>query len=84
MPDLKLLLPKNGSKRVCNHIYNILFFNKLQCLIVKEILPYVILSKSKMQIATIDQLLLYVRGKDDIDKSWVIQTLEIGFIFLNK
>lgn len=37
-----------------------------------------------MQIAIKDQLLLYIRDKNNIGKSSVIPALKIGFIFLDR
>lgn len=58
--------------------------NKLQCLVVQGILDHIIKNKSQIQVVAKDQLLLYVRSKDNFGKSWIFQALEIRFIFLNK
>lgn len=72
MPKLKYLLPRSSSKLVCDHIYNILSLNKLQRLIVKRILYYIIKNKYKMQVTIENYLLLYIKDKDNINKTWVI------------
>lgn len=72
LPDFRSLSPRNSFKLICNYIYNILPFNKLQQLIVEGIFYYVLEDKSKMRIAVEDWLLLYLRSEGDIAKSWVI------------
>lgn len=84
MPDLKSLISKSIFKLVCKYIYNILSLNKLQCLIVEGILDHVIENEGKMQVVVKDQLLLYIRGENNIGKSQIIQALKMRFTFLNK
>lgn len=81
---LKFLSSEKNCKVVCDHINVILPFNYLQCLIVKEILDYVITKKGQVQVAAEDQLLLYIKDKDGIRKSCIIQALELEFTFLGR
>ncbi len=70
-------------RTVCNHIYEILSFNKLQRLVVEEIIDYVIKNKRKMQLNTDAQLLLYLCRERGVGKSHIVKTLEIGFTLLD-
>lgn len=70
--DLRPLSAESSFKLVCNYIQNSLPFNKLQYLVVKEIFDYIMRSKDQIQITAEDQLLLYIRGKGNVGKSWVI------------
>lgn len=45
---------------------------------------YVIQNKYKLGITREDQLLLYVKGKKKVKKSYMIYTLEMDFTLLNR
>lgn len=82
--SLEPLIPESISKLICKYIHNVLSPNKLQYLVIEGILDHIIGNKSKMQMAIEDQLLLYMRDKDGISKSRVIQALKIEFTFLDR
>lgn len=53
-------------------------------MIVKEILDYTIRNKEKMYLKLNQQLLIYIRGKSEVEKSRVVKAIKIGFVLLGK
>ena len=47
-------------------------------------MDYVITKKGQVQVAIKDQLLLYIRVEDSVEKNCVVQALELEFIFLGR
>lgn len=45
---VRLLMPNINYKTICNHIHDLLPFNNLQQLVVKEIMDPIIKNKTKM------------------------------------
>lgn len=81
---LAVLLLHSNSKIVYDHIYLLLYFNQLQCLIVKHIMNHIIKIKEKMYLDSGQKMLIYIRGKSGIGKSRVIKAFEIGFALLSR
>lgn len=81
---LNVLLFDNDSEMVCDNIYISIFLNQLQCLIIKEILHYVIKNKNKIYLESNQELSIYIRGKNRIRKNGVVKTIEIDFILLKE
>lgn len=51
---------------------------------MKVVFHYLIRNKGRLCVIREDQLLLYVREEEKVEKSCIIHILEIGFTFLNK
>ena len=58
--------------------------NRLQRLIVEEILQHIMQSSKKSCHKRENQLLFYIRNKNDVKKSRVVQALYLNFALLKK
>ena len=53
-------------------------------MIVEETFYYIIIVCGNQCSNRNQQLLLYVKGKSGVEKSWVIKTIHMGFMFLKR
>lgn len=81
---LKMLSTNSGSKAVCDQIYLILPLNQLQHLTVEGILDHSIKNKGKMFLDLDQQLLVYIRDEGGIEKSRVVNVIQMGFSLLGR
>lgn len=81
---MKILPSDTDFKTVYNHIHQSLPFNKLQRLVKEEILDYNIKNKGQKYFDLERQLLLYLKDKDKMGKSWIVNAIKIGFILLDR
>lgn len=81
---LDILLFDSNFKIVCDYIYLSVSLNQLQHLIVKEILDHAIRNKEKIYYESNQQLLIYIRDKDRVEKSKIVKAIEIGIVLLER
>lgn len=81
---LNILLFNSNFKIVCDYIYLSVPLNQLQHLIVKEILDHAIRNKKKIYYESNQQLLIYIRDKDRVEKSKIVKAIEIGIVLLER
>lgn len=81
---LNILLSDSDFKIVCDYIYLSVPLNQLQYWIVKENLDHAIRNKEKIYYKSNQQLLIYIRDENRIEKSKVMKAIEIGIALLEK
>lgn len=53
-------------------------------MIVGNILDYIVKNKERIYLDLDQQLLIYIKSKEEVGKNKVVKTIEIGFILLGR
>ena len=74
----------NDCKTIVNHIYTRLLLNQLQRFVVEKILNYIIKFTTNPCEKRNNQLLLYVKKQNNVEKNRTIKILQIKFACFKK